>query len=144
MYVNGHRSLTEDEVGRLKGFVGKEVELFTHTMSHIGPIGAPTSSGAASRDDWDQYGGYPGYMPGSGSTKKIVLLAIDGFENGGKVFPTRVIGSARGKGRGSYPLKTGPISYIDAIKCGDVFLTLCDKSILDAPVTRQRSVQIVP
>ncbi|MDP2910340.1 MAG: hypothetical protein Q8N58_00950 [bacterium] len=112
--------IEREKVERLKSFVGKEIELAEYTSEYIDPLSAPKGQ-AASRDDWEQYGGYPGRTLESTRFIKIILVSIFGSEKEGKLFPEYIIGKD-GEGLKIYPYRTWAVSWIISVRFGDEIL----------------------
>lgn len=105
--------LKEAEVKGLEALLGGKINMIVTTLEHIDPLGAPKGP-AAERDDWEQYGGYPGQTPESTQRVETVLMGIKGYKEGDEVHVTHIVGEENGVQK-DYALKQGEITYISAV-----------------------------
>lgn len=142
-----HSKISEEDISRLEEYVGHEVKLCITTCAYIDPLVAPKGA-AALRDDWDQYGGYPGYEKESSKLVTMTFDAVLGYEDGGKLYATHIKGIESGK-EACYPLKMGLITYVASVSGDEGILWRTDmrgrlllEELPDKPLSEL--VQLVP
>jgi len=128
--MTGYIPLDEQKIRAFEQFLYKEVDLTLQTVPHVNQILMPTGE-AASREDWEQYGGYPGHEDGSAKVDQTILAAVWGFERGCENFPVQITGINNFEEQ-TFPIKVDPVTYMESIKCGDVSVPLCDRGIISA------------
>ncbi len=103
----------DDNIEKMRRYIGKEISLLEHTDSYIDPSSAPKGK-AAERDDWEQYGGYPGRVEASTETIRTTLVAVVGNRKEDGLFPEYIIGKDD-EGLKAYPFRTWAVSWIQSV-----------------------------
>lgn len=143
----GYKRLSEVDVEKLKWMIGKDVNLSIYFIPHLAESHVSRSK-SPPRDDWEQYGGYPGQVPGGYEFVDLRLVEVLGFEDEGSFFPTSIVGIEK---KDNIPelthmnIKTGVISYIQSIGHGDMRVYVGNEHIIsikkDEP---RRIIRIAP
>lgn len=106
--------IKREEIEKLKKYKNKEVTLTEWTAAYIDPLFAPRQEGASVRDDWEQYGGYPGRVEQSTSFINIILIALVGRIEEGKIVPEYIVGKDK-EGLKIFPHRTWAVSWITGV-----------------------------